>query len=370
MSVTDSARTQWAVRLHGARDLRVERIGVPRPRAGEVLIRVSCVGICGSDVHFYEEGRIGPTEIEEPLVLGHEPSGIVVEVGDGVTQDRVGERVSIEPGRPCGGCDECAVGAYNLCQAIEFFAFPPTDGALCEYVAVDSAFAHPVPDDVSDEAAALIEPLAVALHAVHRVAIPLESSVNVIGAGPIGLLVCRLLQLHGARVAVSDPRSAARELAREYGASGTVDPSQGEPLPSADFLFDCSGNPAAIFDGIESLRPRGTAVLVGVGPHAVEVPLTSLRRRELNITSSFRYAGVYPAAIRLVSEGSVDLDRMVTHRYALQASEMAFRDAVSTSPDRVAIKSLVRLELGTHESSVPTRSETGSITDEPIQEPR
>lgn len=340
--VVTGTQQQLAARLHGAKDLRIERIEVPRPTAGQVLVRVACVGVCGSDVHFYKDAQIGPTEITQPLVLGHEPSGTIVELGEGVASNRLGERVSIEPGEPCGNCRECTAGQYHLCENINFFAFPPTDGALCEYVAVNARFAHPVPDHVSDEAAALIEPLAVALQATKRVEISLGARVTVIGAGPIGLLVTKLLRLRGAHVTVSDPRDTSRRLALEYGADSVLDPTV-EGLPRAEILFDCSGNPGAIFGGIDSLLPAGTAVLVGVGPHAVEIPLTSLRRRELTITSSFRYAHVYPLAIELVSSGQVDLDRLVTHRFPLEETEAAFVDAIAGASNREAIKSVVHV---------------------------
>jgi len=149
--------------LRGVHDLAIEERPVPRPGTGEVLVRVSAVGVCGSDVHYYEHGRIGDFVVESPMVLGHESSGVILSVGDEVAPERVGERVSIEPGVPDLTCEQCLAGRYNLCPAMRFYATPPIDGSLAEFVVVHASFAHPVPDTMSDDAAALLEPLSVGL---------------------------------------------------------------------------------------------------------------------------------------------------------------------------------------------------------------
>ncbi|TMG23961.1 MAG: NAD(P)-dependent alcohol dehydrogenase, partial [Chloroflexi bacterium] len=152
--------------LYAPRDLRIEQRPVPTPSEGEVLVRILSVGVCGSDVHYYEHGRIGDFVVRSPLVLGHESSGQIVEVGQGVSRARVGERVAIEPGEPCGRCDQCRSGRYNLCPHIRFHGTPPVDGTLSEFVAVKSDLAYKVPDEISDNAAALLEPLSVGIWAI------------------------------------------------------------------------------------------------------------------------------------------------------------------------------------------------------------
>ena len=333
---------QRAARLHGPRDLRIDELPVPVAGPTEVVVAIDFVGICGSDVHFYDSGRIGPTVVDRPLVLGHEPSGTVVAVGERVSRLSVGQRVSLEPGVPCGSCRSCLVGRYNLCAEIAFFAFPPTDGALAEYVAISEDFAHPVPQSISDEAAALIEPLAVAIWALRSSGVGLGTRVNVTGAGPIGLLCSQVAQLAGGDVTISDPRPQALDVARRYGARDVV-LTRTDRLPIADLHVDCSGNPSAIIDGIDALEPGGRSILVGVGPDRVEIPLTSLRRRELTVTSTFRYAHVYPTAISLVDRGLIDLDGLVTDRYDLADCERAFASALAPAGDRHTIKALVRV---------------------------
>ena len=187
---------------------------MPQPGQGEVVVRVGSVGVCGSDTHYYEHGRIGRFVVEEPLVLGHEAAGEVTEVGPGVTRLTVGQRVSIEPGVPDLTCEQCLAGRYNLCPNMRFFATPPFDGALAEYVVVHEAFAHPVPENVSDDAAALLEPLSVGIWACRKARVTAGDRVLVTGAGPIGLVCVQAALAFGAtEVVVSDVNPARLALA-------------------------------------------------------------------------------------------------------------------------------------------------------------
>ena len=189
-------RSNLAAVLHGTGDLRIEDRPMPVPGPHEVVVEVRSVGVCGSDVHYYEHGRIGDHVVRAPMVLGHESSGVVVDPG--TSGLAAGQRVAIEPGVPCGRCDQCRRGTYNLCPNVVFFATPPVDGSLARYVAVHAAFAHPVPDSLSDDAAALVEPLSVGLWANRRAGTGIGDRVLVTGAGPIGVLCALTARVAGA----------------------------------------------------------------------------------------------------------------------------------------------------------------------------
>jgi L-iditol 2-dehydrogenase len=303
--------------------IEMESRPVPRPAPGDVLVRVSSVGVCGSDTHYYRHGRIGGFVVEAPLVLGHEAAGTIVDVGDSVDTSRIGQRVSIEPQRPDPDSVETRRGDYNLCPHMKFFGTPPVDGALCDYVTIGAAFAHPVPDSVSDDAAALCEPLSVGIAAAHKAGIGDGSRVLVAGAGPIGLLVVQLARAYGAAdIAVSDPDEGRRKQATKSGATVTFDPSVDDFDSGFDAFVDASGAPAAVVAGVRALRAAGTAVLVGSGAESMELPTQLIQNRELVLTGVFRYANTWPEAIALVDSGRVDLDSMITGRFPLeQAAE-------------------------------------------------
>jgi L-iditol 2-dehydrogenase len=333
--------TMRAAVLRGIADLALEERPVPEPGPGEVLVRVTAVGVCGSDVHYYERGHIGEHVVRQPLVLGHEPAGTVVALGPGATRHRAGQRVSIEPGVPCLRCAQCLSGRYNLCPEMRFLATPPVDGALCEYVAVPEAFAHPVPDTLSDDAAALLEPLSVGVWACQKGRIGPGRRVLVNGAGPIGLVSAQCARAFGASdVAVADVNARRLRLARDLGAT-TVDVSQTSLADAGvepDVLLECSGHPAAIRSALLTVARAGRAVLVGMGGDEVPLPLSYVQNREIELTGTFRYANTWPTAIALAAAGLVDLDRLVTAHFGLADAENALT-AGSTDPD--AVKSIV-----------------------------
>ena len=300
--------------------IEMEERPIPTPEAGDVLIRVSSVGVCGSDTHYYRHGRVGSFVVDAPLVLGHEAAGTVVGVGEGIDRSRIGQRVSIEPQRPDPGSEETRRGHYNLCPHMRFFATPPVDGALCDYVTIGAAFAHPVPDSMSDDAAALCEPLSVGIAAIRKAGIDGGSRVLIAGAGPIGIVVAQLARAYGATdIIVSDPDEARREQAMAFGATTVLDPTVDDVVGrEVDAFIDASGAPAAVVDGIRALRPAGTVVLVGSGAESMELPTQLIQNRELVLTGVFRYANPWPTAIALVESGRVDLDAMVTARFPLE----------------------------------------------------
>ena len=328
--------------LNRAHDVALVERPVPRPGPAEVLVRVASVGVCGSDSHYYDHGRIGRFVVEEPLVLGHEAAGTIAQVGEGVPDDRVGQRVSIEPGVPDLTCEQCLAGRYNLCPRMRFFATPPIDGAFAEYVVVHEAFAHPVPESMSDDAAALLEPLSVGVWACRKAGVTAGSRVLVTGAGPIGLVSVQTARAFGAtEVIVSDVNPARLELAGELGATTLVDARSSSvtdlPRPP-EILLECSGFPPAIGDGIRALDRAGRAVLVGMGGDEIPLPLSVVQERELVVTGTFRYANTWPTAIALVESGAVDVDRLVTGRYGLGEAEDALTAA---RRDPTAVKVVV-----------------------------
>ncbi|WP_336716581.1 NAD(P)-dependent alcohol dehydrogenase [Arthrobacter sp. USHLN218] len=309
--------------LRGVGDIVLEQREVPSPAPDEVLVKVRSVGVCGSDVHYYQHGRIGDYVVNAPLVLGHEVSGDIVAVGSAVDPARVGQRVAIEPQRPCRVCEFCREGSYNLCPRMEFYATPPIDGAFCEYVLIQDDFAYEVPDTISDHAAALMEPLSVGIAAAQKGGIKVGDTVLIAGGGPIGVIAAQVARAFGAaEVVVADINPARRELAAGYGVR-VIDPAaeSTEDL-GAHVFIDASGATPAILNGIRSVRAGGTVVLVG---SADQIPLSvpEIAMREVNVTGTFRYTNTWPIARSLLTTGQVELDSLVTHEYGIEQVEEA-----------------------------------------------
>lgn len=309
--------------LLGVGDIVLEEREVPSPAPDEVLIKVHSVGVCGSDVHYYKHGRIGDYVVDAPLILGHEASGEIVAAGSAVDPARIGQRVAIEPQRPCRVCEFCREGAYNLCPRMEFYATPPIDGAFCEYVLIQDDFAYEVPDSISDHAAALMEPLSVGIAAAQKGGIKVGGTVLIAGGGPIGVISAQVALAFGAAdVVVADINPARRELASRYGAR-VIDPgTESTEDLGAHVFIDASGATPAILNGIRSVRAGGTVVLVG---SADEIPLSvpEVAMREVNVTGTFRYTNTWPIARALLTGGQVELDSLVTHEYGIEQVEEA-----------------------------------------------
>ena len=326
-------------------DVKVVDRPDPVPGAQQVVVRVRAVGVCGSDTHYFDHGRIGRFVVEQPLVLGHESSGVIEAVGSDVDPGRVGQRVSIEPGVPDFTCQECLAGRYNLCPGMVFYATPPVDGSLAELAVIHEAFAHPVPDSMSDETAALLEPLSVGVWACRKGGVTAGSSVLVTGAGPVGLVAAQVAGACGAAlVAVADINPYRLSVASRLGATLAID-VRGAELGKAlagstrpDILIECSGHPGITGDGIRALAPNGTAVLVGMGGDELPLPLSVVQERELSVTGTFRYANTWPTAIALVTSGSVTLDGLVTGRFKLEQTAQALTAA---RDDPHAIKAII-----------------------------
>ena len=337
---TDIPRTMRTSVLTARSQVRLDERPVPVPAHDEVLIKVASVGVCGSDVHYYREGRIGDFIVDAPLVLGHEVSGRIVAVGAQVPENRIGERVAIEPQRPCRVCAQCTAGRYNLCPHMEFYATPPVDGAFQEYVTIQAPFAHPIPDSISDDVAALLEPLSVGIWASRKAEVVPGSRVLIAGAGPIGVIALQAAKAFGAaEVIVTDPVPERRAMAERYGATTTLDPVT-EPVADlgVDAFIDCSGATPAVKSGITAVRGAGTVVLVGMGADEIALPIPVIQTRELKLTGVFRYTGTWPTAIHLVASKQVDLASLVTGRFDLDHAE----DALNADLTPGSLKAVVQ----------------------------
>jgi L-iditol 2-dehydrogenase len=317
----------------------IEERDRPSPGPDDVLVAVRDVGICGSDVHYYEHGRIGDYVVENPLVLGHESAGEVVEVGENVSGLAVGDRVALEPGVPCRRCAHCKRGDYHLCEDVTFMATPPHDGAFTEYVSWPADFAYELPDTVSTAEGALCEPLSVGIHACRRGGVGTGDTVLVTGAGPIGLLIMETARAAGATdVIVTDVVGEKIEFARERGADLAVDVSEADLAErvaehtdgvGADVVVEASGAVPSIKSTLDVVRRGGTVVLVGLAAEA-EVPFDVLDiiDNELDVHGSFRYKNTYAAAVDLLADGVVDVEGIIDFESSLDEIDSAFQRAM------------------------------------------
>jgi L-iditol 2-dehydrogenase len=328
--------------------MQLEERPIPEPGPNEVQIAVKSVGICGSDIHYYEHGRIGSFIVEQPLILGHEASGVITKVGSNVTKLAPGMRVAMEPGVPCKTCAQCRAGNYNLCPDVIFFATPPVDGTFAQYITLDQDFAHPVPDHVSFDAAALMEPLSVGIWANRKANTKPGSRVLITGAGPIGIINAMVARASGAaHITITDTNDDRLAKAKELGfttinpTKDAIDDALDEKHAPFDILIECSGAPTAITQGIRALGPAGTAILVGMAPSStIEVPIDAIQSKEIWLTGTFRYANTYPTAVELVASGAIDLDQLVSKVFTLEEAEQAL---TYSTTDPTAMKVVVHV---------------------------
>ncbi len=314
-----------ALRLHGAYDLRLHDEPQPTPRQGEQLLRVTAVGICGSDLHWFSAGGIGEATLSHPLVLGHEFAGVTPSGG----------RVAVDPAIPCRKCEDCIRGHPNLCADVRFAGHGSVDGALQEYLAWDERCLFPLPDSMTDEDGAMLEPLGVAMHAVRLASLETGMTAAVFGCGPIGLLTIQLARSSGAMVLLATDRLAARvAAAREFGASqahlveGRLDPGAIRAATGGrgvDAAFEVAGDQGAVDDAITSVISGGKVILVGIpGNDNTSFTASVARHKGLTIKLVHRMKHTYPRAIALVSQRLVDVSTLVTHRFPLAQAAEAF----------------------------------------------
>lgn len=331
-----------AARLYGAQDLRVDRVAAPRePRTGEALLRVKTVGVCGSDLHTYADARIGDTMVRAPLILGHEFGGVIEAVGadaaDGLDNPlRVGQRVAVDPATPCWRCEFCESGHPNLCRRLHFCGLYPDDGALQDYLIVPARSCFPVPDEVTDAGAALLEPLGVALHAADLAEFKLANSVAILGCGPIGLLILRLARLSGADpIYAFDCFAWRAQKAKAWGATGawTLESDPVERIRDAtkgrgvDIAIEAAWADHSVAQAAEMARLGGRVVLVGIpSDDVLTMKHSTARRKGLTILLARRMKHTYPRSIHLATAqpDRVALDDLISHRFPLEQAPAAF----------------------------------------------
>lgn len=333
--------------MHGARDVRLERRPIPQIGPEEVLVQIAAVGVCGSDVHFYWDGRIGKRVVQKPMILGHESAGTVVAVGESVTNIKLGDRVAIEPGVPCRHCSYCKSGRYNLCPNVAFMAAPHTDGAMREYVKTAADFVFKLPDSMSFEDGTLVEPLSVGVYAARRGRITPGDNVVILGAGTIGLMALQAAKVYGAaRRVVIDVQPDRLEMAMRLGATHVVNPREQdadkfveELMPGGtDVVLEAAGAVPTIQMATRLVRKGGRIVLVGM-PGLDEVPLNLLDIivKEVDVMGMFRYSNVYGEAVRLIASGLVEVRSLHTHTYPLEKAVEAIEKAHASEKGTIKV---------------------------------
>lgn len=340
--------------LHKAHDLQTETRDLPAPSPGEVQVTVKATTLCGSDLHYYHKGANGDFKVREPLSLGHESSGEVAAVGDNVENLSVGDKVALEVGIPCGQCEICRKGRYNLCPSLKFRssakAFPHFQGTLQEKINCPAVWCHKLPDALTVDHGALLEPLSVGIHASDRADLTPGSTVLIIGAGAVGLFTAAMARIRGATtIIIADIASNRIQFALDNGLAthihlveiqeptDSVDKkleharkfaeSISEKVGDVDYTFECTGVESSVQAGIYSTRPGGKLMFVGMGTPVQNLPIGAASLREVDLIGVFRYANCYPVGISLMEQGMVPvLDKFITHRvHGLDNVETAFQ---------------------------------------------
>jgi L-idonate 5-dehydrogenase len=339
-----------SVIIHGPRDLRIEASPVERPGAGQVAIGIERGGICGSDLHYFHDGGFGTVRLREPMILGHEVAGRVIELGPGVTSLAVGNLVAVSPSRPCGDCRFCHAGQHNHCLNMRFYGsampFPHIQGAFRQHLVADARQCARA-DGLSPGEAAMAEPLAVCLHAMGQAGPLLGKAVLVSGFGPIGALSLLCARRAGAALIVAtdltdETLAVAARLGADEALNVASEPTALEKYGAEkgrfDVVFECSGSAAAIGAGIAALRPGGTMVQLGIGGGEMAVPMMALTAKEISLKGSFRFHDEFFTGVSLMQKGLIDVSPLITHTFPLEQAMQAFQIAGDRS---VAMKTQI-----------------------------
>lgn len=335
-----------ALYLLGKRRVEMRDIPVPEVRDHEVLVKIMHCGVCGSDVHYYEEGGIGNFIVKEPMILGHECAGQVVQVGKDVHSLKEGDLVALEPGLPCGTCEYCKTGRYNLCPDVRFMATPPIDGAFCEYVSYPAEFCFKLPDNMDTIEGALIEPLNCGFHAAQRVGAHVGQSAVILGCGCIGICVLIALHAMGVReVYMFDMIEKRLDMAKKFGATAVFNSRDVDCVEKInelsggrgmDLVFEMTGSVSATEQTTALAARGGKIMLMGQGKNAVvNYNIDEIIVKELDVLGNFRYANLYPTVINAVSQGNLPVKDMITDYYKFDQAEDALENSIVHKADTV-----------------------------------
>ncbi|MFD3260038.1 NAD(P)-dependent alcohol dehydrogenase [Paenibacillus lentus] len=334
--------------MTGLKQMEIREIPVPEPKEKEVLVKLEYVGICGSDVHYYEHGKIGDFIVNGDFILGHECAGTVVAIGKDVKQLQVGDRVALEPGVTCGQCEFCKSGRYNLCPDVEFLATPPYHGCFENYIAFPENMAFKLPNSITTREGALVEPLSVGMHAAKQGGVTLGSTVVILGAGCIGLTTLLASKAFGALdITVVDVIPKRLDKALELGATRVINAAEMDAVKliyeltdgeGVDIVMETAGAVKTVQQTAYMVKRGGTVVLVGMAPQdTIEYNFAKLLGKEAEIKTVFRYRNIYPQAIKAMAEGLIDVSGIVTHEYRFDEIAEAFDVNINRKNDVVKI---------------------------------
>ncbi|MDA8218428.1 MAG: NAD(P)-dependent alcohol dehydrogenase [Dehalococcoidales bacterium] len=334
--------------LHKAHDLRIEEIPRPVPGPEDVVVRIKAVGVCGSDMHFYDEGHIGDKVVERPFVLGHEASGEVAEVGSAVTKFKPGDRVAVEPGIPCRQCEFCKRGDYNLCPYGLYQSGPHTNGFFAEYGIAPADYIYPLPDNLDFIEGAMLEPLVVGLQGAWEGNVQVGQTVAILGSGPIGLYTLQAVRARGAaKTIVADIVEKRLKLASEMGATHVVNASKVDTKEDilrltggqgADVVLETAGAVPTTQQSLYVAKRGGTVVLVGMSSQSI-IPMDTMRivRQRLTVKGCFRYANQYATAVALAAAGKVELRAPVSHTFSLDQTLEALEFSIHHKEEAIKV---------------------------------
>ena len=330
----------------GLKAMEIAEAKMPVCGAEEVIVKIAYCGVCGSDVHFYENGEDGFRDVY-PFILGHECAGVIVETGKNVVSHKVGDRVALEPGKTCGKCEWCKSGKYNLCPNVEFLSAPRCNGAMQDYVAHPAELCFKLPDSVSLKSGALIEPLAVGLHGVRQANVTPGKTAVILGSGCIGLVTLLAAKLHRAdKIIVADLFDIRLDKAKELGADEVINSSNADIVErvmeltggyGADVVFETAGSPVTTALTGKLVKPGGTITLIGNTPGKTPFEFLEIMNKEAEIKSVFRYRNIYPLAIRALENKSIDIEQIVSRTFSLTEAEKAFDTALEEKRTNVKI---------------------------------
>lgn len=342
-----------AAYMIGINKIEIREIEVPAPKEKQVLVKLEYVGICGSDVHYLEHGKISDFIVDGDFILGHECAGTIVEIGAGVENLKVGDRVALEPGQTCGQCEFCKSGRYNLCPSVEFLATPPYHGCLMNYIVFPENMAFKLPDSISTKEGALVEPLAVGMHAAKQGNVELGDSVVILGSGCIGLVTLLACKAFGATdITVVDIIPKRLEYAKKLGATTVINAAEKDVLAEIDKLtnkkgvdvvIETAGSAKTIAQTPYLIKNGGCIVLVGMTPQdIIEYNFAKIMAKEAEIKSVFRYRNIYPQAIKAISKGIIDISGIVTHEFAFDDVAKAFDFVINNKQD--VVKAVIKID--------------------------